>query len=196
MLTIHLRDIDKRVVDAWEHVFADVPQVLISQGDIFEHTADAVVSPANSFGYMDGGIDLVYSMYFGWELEARLKALLSEHHFGELPVGQAVVLPTGHAFIPFLISAPTMRVPTTISGTANVYLALRAALIAVLRHNNEADTPIQSLLVPGFGTGVGKMPAERAAGQMRLAYDAIIAGHGTRSRNTGAILREHRELLS
>jgi O-acetyl-ADP-ribose deacetylase (regulator of RNase III) len=184
------------VVDAWEHAFADVPEVLVSQGDIFEHTADAVVSPANSFGYMDGGIDLVYSMYFGWELEARLKALLSERHYGELPVGQAVVLPTGHAFIPFLVSAPTMRVPSIISGTANVYLALRAALIAVLTHNNAAEAPIRSLLVPGFGTGVGKMPAERAAAQMRLAYDAIIGGQGTKSRNTGVILREHRELLS
>ena len=111
-------------------------------------------------------------------------------------MGQAVVLPTGHAFIPFLVSAPTMRVPTAIAGTANVYLALRAALIAVLRHNDETDTPIRSLLVPGFGTGVGKMPAERAAAQMRLAYDAIIGGQGTRSRNTGVILREHRELLS
>jgi O-acetyl-ADP-ribose deacetylase (regulator of RNase III) len=196
MLAIHLRDIDNRVVDAWEQAFADVPEVLVSQGDIFEHAADAVVSPANSFGYMDGGIDLVYSMYFGWELEARLKALLSERHYGELPVGQAVVLPTGHAFIPFLVSAPTMRVPSVISGTANVYLALRAALIAVLTHNSEASTRINSLLVPGFGTGVGKMPADRAAAQMRLAYDAIIGGQGTKSRNTGVILREHRELLS
>jgi hypothetical protein len=40
------------------------------------------------------------------------------------------------------------------------------------------------------------MPAERAAAQMRLAYDAIIGGQGKKSRNTGAILREHRELLS
>jgi O-acetyl-ADP-ribose deacetylase (regulator of RNase III) len=196
MLAIHLRDVDKKVVEAWERAFADVPNVLVSQGDIFEHAADAIVSPANSFGYMDGGIDLVYSMYFGWELESRLKALLSERHYGELPVGQAVVLPTGHAFIPFLVSAPTMRVPSIISETANVYLALRAALIAVLTHNKEADTSIQSLLVPGFGTGVGKMPAERAAAQMRLAHDAIIGGQGTKSRNTGTILREHRELLS
>lgn len=169
MLTIHLRDINTTLVDAWERAFADAPDVIVTQGDILEHAADAVVSPANSFGYMDGGIDLVYSMFFGWELETRLKSLLSERHYGELPVGQAVVLPSGHAFIPFLVSAPTMRVPENISGTVNVYLAFRAALIAVLSHNNMADIPIQSLLVPGLGTGIGKMSPERAAGQMKLA---------------------------
>jgi O-acetyl-ADP-ribose deacetylase (regulator of RNase III) len=196
MLTIHLRDINTAVVEAWEQAFADAPEVLVSHGDIFEHTADAIVSPANSFGYMDGGIDLVYSMYFGWELEANLKTLLSERHYGELPVGQAVILPTGHAHIRFLVSAPTMRVPASIGGTPNVYLAFRAALIAALSHNVNADAPIRSLLVPGFGTGVGKVAPEQAARQMRLAYDAIIKGHGIKRRNTGAILREHREMVS
>jgi O-acetyl-ADP-ribose deacetylase (regulator of RNase III) len=196
MLAIHLRDINAAVVEAWEQAFLDAPDVLISQGDIFEHTADAIISPANSFGYMDGGIDLVYSMYFGWELEANLKAVLSERFYGELPVGQAVVLATGHAHIPFLVSAPTMRVPTTINGTPNVYLAFRAALIAVLSHNATADAPIQSLLVPGFGTGVGKVAPQQAARQMRLAYDAIVKGHGVKRRNTSTMLREHREMVS
>jgi O-acetyl-ADP-ribose deacetylase (regulator of RNase III) len=196
MLTIHLRDINAALVAAWERAFADAPDVIVTHGDLLEHAADAVVSPANSFGYMDGGIDLVYSMFFGCELESRLKTLLSEHYFGELPVGQAVVLPTGHAFIPFLVSAPTMRIPENISGTANVYLAFRAALIAVLSYNAAADVPIGSLLVPGLGTGIGKVPPERAASQMKLAYDAIIRGHGVKARSTGTILREHRELLS
>lgn len=26
------------------------------------------VSPANSFGFMDGGIDMVYSRHFGWQM--------------------------------------------------------------------------------------------------------------------------------
>ena len=42
----------------------------ISEGDIFEGgpEADAIVSPANSFGFMDGGIDMVYSRHFGWQM--------------------------------------------------------------------------------------------------------------------------------
>jgi len=191
-LTVHLRDLNAGVVKAWEGAFGDTPEVLVSRGDIFEHKADAIVSPANSFGYMDGGIDLLYSKYFGWELEANLRALLSERHYGELPVGQAVVLATGHESIPFLVSAPTMRVPMNIGGTVNVYLAFRAALIAVLTHNAGAGAPITSLLVPGLG---GEVTPERAARQMRLAYNAIINGKGVKSRNARAILGEHHELL-
>ena len=196
MLTIHLRDISSAVTSAWEAAFADAPEVEVSCGDIFAAKADAIVSPANSFGYMDGGIDLVYSRFFGWELESRLKAFLLEHHFGELPVGQAVVVPTEHAAIPFLVSAPTMRVPASISRTVNVYLAFRAALLAVSKHNESASTPIASLLVPGLGTGVGEVPPERAARQMKQAYNAIVRGDGLKSRNAGAIWGEHQELMS
>lgn len=170
MFKIHLRDINADVVEAWRAAFSDTGGVEVSLGDIFEHEADAILSPANSFGYMDGGIDLLYSRYFGWDLQTNLQALLTQQHYGELPVGQAIVLATGHDRFPLLVSAPTMRVPMRIDQTVNVYLAFRAALIAVLSHNADVDEAIQSLLVPGLGTGVGAMPPTRAARQMRLAY--------------------------
>jgi O-acetyl-ADP-ribose deacetylase (regulator of RNase III) len=144
----------------------------------------------------DGGIDLVYSRFFGWELQERLQAQPLAEHFGELPVGQAVIVPTGHASIPFLVSAPTMRVPSSIAKTLNVYLAFRAALIAVTNHNATNEREINSVLVPGLGTGVGEVPAERAARQMRRAYDLVIQGEGRKGRNVGAIWGEHQELLS
>lgn len=195
MLSIHLRDINAAVVEAWRAAFADLADVEVSLGDIFVHEADAILSPANSFGHMDGGIDLLYSRYFGWDLQTNLQSLLAEQHYGELPVGQAIVLATGHKRFPFLVSAPTMRVPTRIDQTVNVYLAFRAALIAILAHNTGNNAAIHSLLVPGLGTGVGAMPAERAARQMRLAYDLIFAPAPER-RNARAILKEHHELLS
>ncbi|WP_063629446.1 macro domain-containing protein [Bradyrhizobium sp. WSM2254] len=195
MFSIHLRDISADVVEAWRAAFADVANVEVSLGDIFAHEADAILSPANSFGHMDGGVDLLYSRYFGWDLQTNLQAVLAEHHYGELPVGQAIVLATGHARFPFLVSAPTMRVPARIDQTVNVYLAFRAALIAVLTHNAGANEAIQSLLVPGLGTGIGAMPPERAARQMRLAYDSILAPAPER-RSARTILREHHDLLS
>ena len=175
MFAILLRDLNPQVVEAWQAAFADEPCVEVSCGHIFDLQADAIVSPANSFGYMDGGIDLVYSQLFGFQLETRLQALLQEKHFGELPVGQALVLPTEHAFIPFLVSAPTMRVPA--------------------KHNARSSHPISTLLVPGLGTGVGEMPPERAARQMKAAYDAVIKGKAGKSRNLGQIWGEHQDLL-
>lgn len=195
-LTLHLRDINPAVVAAWQSAFADAHDVNVSCGGIFDLQADAIVSPANSFGYMDGGIDLVYSHFFGWDLESALKTLIREQHFGELPVGQAIILPTGHKAIPWLVSAPTMRVPSGIGRTLNVYLAFRAALIAVVHHNANGATPIQSLLVPGMGTGVGDVLPERAARQMRLAYDNIVREQWLKSRNAGTIWGEHQDLMS
>lgn len=194
MFSIQLRDTSSALVAAWRSVFGSDAGVEVSQGEIFDLEADAIVSPANSFGHMDGGIDLVYSRRFGFQLEERLQATLVEHHFGELPVGQAIVLPTGDAGIPFLVSAPTMRVPASIARTHNTFLAFRAALIAVLLHNRGPGPAIGSILVPGMGTGVGEMPPERAARQMKAAYDAIIGGRGVRSRNLGQVWGEHQDM--
>lgn len=108
-ITFHLRDINAPLVAAWSHYFADIPQVQPSVGNISGVTADAIISPANSFGFMDGGIDLVYSRRFGWQLQERLQKLLRDEYDGELPVGMAVLLGTDDPGIPYLISAPTMR---------------------------------------------------------------------------------------
>lgn len=58
-IMFELRNTDVDVVRAWEKYFKGIANVRVSHGDIFERTAGAIVRPANSFGYMDGGIDLV-----------------------------------------------------------------------------------------------------------------------------------------
>jgi O-acetyl-ADP-ribose deacetylase (regulator of RNase III) len=184
MLKLHLRDLAPEMVTAWRREFAGVA-CEISEGDIFSRkdgpiapgdpidvTADAIVSPANSFGFMDGGIDLVYTYQLGQQIEDNLRAALARDFGGELPVGQAVIVPTGRQEIPWLISAPTMRIPCNVADTLNAYLAFRAALLAIQRH----DKKIRSLLCPGLGTAVGKMPVGRCARQMRAAWDRVMGG--------------------
>src|SRR5215469_18767767 len=120
VLEIHLRDHSASLAAAWEEAFAGVPGVSVSQGDIFstqpgplpdnapiDVAADAVVSPANSFGFMDGGIDAVYTHQFGFALERGLQALLAGEYGGELPVGCAVIVETGSSEISFNNTATT-----------------------------------------------------------------------------------------
>jgi O-acetyl-ADP-ribose deacetylase (regulator of RNase III) len=172
-----LRDIDPQVVAAWRERFVGCTDVTVSEGDIFTHEAvDAIVSPANSFGFMDGGIDLAYSLRFGWALQDRLRARLRDDHHGELPVGQAIVVPTEDAKFPLLISAPTMRVPMDVSQTVNAFLAFRAVILAVRSHNRTASTPIQSVVCPGLGTAVGRMAPAACARQMHHAYRTAHLG--------------------
>ena len=173
---IALRDLNPALIAAWEEAFEGVPGVEIEEGDIFEVAADAIVSPANSFGFMDGGIDLVYSRHFGWDLQDRLQARIEADWGGELPVGMATVVETQDPEIPFLICAPTMRTPDVVAGTMNAYLAFRATLRAVQQHNQQATRPITSILCPGLGTAVGHMPPRQCAQQMRMAYDWTLGG--------------------
>ena len=194
-MLFRLRDINESVVAAWRTQFAGAADVEVSLGDAFEVEADAIVSPANSFGFMDGGIDLVYSRHFGWDLQDRLRELLAEEHDGELPVGQAVVVPTYHADILFLVSAPTMRVPMDVSETLNAYLAFRASIRAVQRHNAESTEKIETLLCPGLGTAVGRMPAQRCAMQMHAAYAVSHLGQTYRPIALGQAQDDHYRML-
>ena len=186
---------NEELVAAWTQEFARIPEVEVSVGDIFGLTADAIVSPANSFGFMDGGIDLIYSRRFGSGLQQRLRELLAERYSGELPVGCAVVVPTGDPQIPYCISAPTMRVPMNVSGTVNAYLAFRAALLAAERHNRGAERKFESLLCPGLGTAVGRMPCDRAARQMRAAWSAVRSPALAIPHSLGAAMDAHDRLL-
>jgi O-acetyl-ADP-ribose deacetylase (regulator of RNase III) len=101
-LSIQLRDINASVCYAWQEAFADISNVNIAHGDIFGSSADAIISPANSFGFMDGGIDLVYLRRFGQQLQAQLQDELRRRFNGEMPVGMAHVVETGDANIPYL----------------------------------------------------------------------------------------------
>jgi O-acetyl-ADP-ribose deacetylase (regulator of RNase III) len=188
---IHLCALDSAMAAAWSDLFSSQPDVQIHEGDILTRTADAILSPANSFGFMDGGIDLAYSHFFGWEIQDRLQEVLRRDHSGELLVGSAVIVPTRHDRVPHLVSAPTMRVPENISRTVNVYLAFRAALLAV-----QASTEIKSLLSPALGTGVGCMPMERAARQMYAAYAEVILGETQWRSSARGVLRHHARLLA
>lgn len=190
-----LRDRDADVVDAWRTHFRGLPDVEIGHGDIFDAGADAIVSPANSFGFMDGGIDLAYTGRFGWDLQDRLRETLRREHGGELPVGQAIVVETFDPQMPYLVSAPTMRVPSDVSGTVNAYLALRAALIAARAFNRRSETPIRSVLCPGMCTAIGRMPPERAARQMAAAYGVAVLGMENAPLTLGQAVDEHRRLL-
>lgn len=191
----HLRDINRPLVAAWEKYFEGVPSVQTSVGGIFGVEADAIISPANSFGFMDGGIDLVYSRRFGWQLQERLQKLLRDEYDGELPIGMAVLIGTGDPKLPYLISAPTMRAPTNVSDTLNAYLAFRASLRVIQKHNETFPGSIRSVICPGLATATGEMPVEICAKQMRAAYKQIVEGQTGNSSSINEIINEHYRLL-
>ena len=175
MLPERILLVDRRspLVRAWHAAFDDVDGFEIIEGDYFANPADAMVSPANSFGIMDGGLDLAIRGELGLDVQRRVQKLIIERHHGELPVGAAEIVPTDHPRWPFLVAAPTMRVPESIASTLNAYHAFRAVLLAVVRWNRTESTPIRSIVVPGLGTGIGHLDERRCALHMRMAWRQV-----------------------
>src|SRR5437763_1481278 len=111
MLNIVLASVETELADAWQQFCGDLDGVSIHRGLILDVHCEAVVIPANSFAFMAGGIDHLYARHFGWHVQRRLQEAIRTRHHGELIVGHAEVVHTDDARIPFVIAAPTMRVP-------------------------------------------------------------------------------------
>jgi O-acetyl-ADP-ribose deacetylase (regulator of RNase III) len=166
-MKIILADINPILCEFWKRDFRGYKDVFIHNGSMFEVNGDIIVSPANSFGFMTGGVDYAISEYLGWHVQDTLQELIRHSFCGELLVGQALSVATGHSQFPWLISAPTMRVPSLIGGTINAYLSTRAAL-------REARILKGIPVFTGMGTGTGRMPLDICSKQMLEAYEEVI----------------------
>ena len=175
MLSVLLIDRNQPLVDAWDEAFEAFDEVEARKADFFDHAADAVVSPANSFGFMDGGLDQYIMDTLSNQIEARVQAVVTKDFHGEVPVGNAFIVPTQREPWRFLVVAPTMRVPESCANTLNAYLAFRATLLSITKHNASApvEEQIRSVAVPGLGTGIGGMEPRKCAAQMRIAWNQV-----------------------
>lgn len=161
-MEIVLCAVQPHLAAAWrERIGVDLSNcVRVVEGDILSLDVAAVVSPANSYGFMDGGLDALYTRCFGPQLQQRLQRMIREQANGELLVGQALLVETGYPPIPWCISAPTMRVPRVLETAEPAYLATRAAVRCAL------DAGLERVAIPGMGTGTGCLAPREAAAAM------------------------------
>jgi hypothetical protein len=133
-LRLSLGDLNHRTAGALADGFADADAVEVVQGNLLDLDCEAIISPANSFGDMGGGIDKAIDDFHGGAAQKAVMAAIAGRFLGELPVGMALVVEVAARRFPLVVAAPTMRVPGSVVGTINAYLSMRAALIAVLQH--------------------------------------------------------------
>ena len=124
---------------------------------------DSVVSPANSYGLMDGGYDAALTMWYGTELQDAVQKEIIDRYFGEQPVGtcMSVFIPT--AYGQYLLHTPTMRVPSIIKEPEIVYHCTRACIMEALR------LEVNNIVIPAFGGCCGKVPDKLIADYMERA---------------------------
>lgn len=174
-LKLILVDPKPALCDAFRDRFQSLPNVEIVTGK-FEQLLvfDCMVSAANSFGLMDGGVDYAITQFFGHEVQNRVQRRILDEFLGEQPVGTSIIVETNHAKHPYIAHTPTMRIPMDIARTDYVYLAMWAMLLAVRMQNSNSDRRITVIACPGLGTATGHVPYDRAARLMALAYEHFL----------------------
>ncbi len=125
--------------------------LIIKKGNILEEECQAIVCPANSFGYMRGGLSQAIRIAGGDSIEDEVKKR------APIAIGDAVVTSAGNLKAKFIIHSPTMSLPLGPTSKENVKKAVKAALNCALNHE------ISSLVLPAMGTGTGWLPYSDAA---------------------------------
>ncbi len=172
---IVLVDINPKMIRAWEDTFEENPEVQIVEGSMLQQHVDAWVTPTNSRGSMDGGLDAVIKNHFGNVIQQRVQQEIAKQFNGLMPVGHATCVPTGAASPKYLISVPTMISSSEdISDTMNVALACAAAFQMVHMQNERTEGSIRSVALPGLGAATGRVPVEICADLMWTGYNTFL----------------------
>lgn len=170
-MKIYLLDKSHGTTEQWQRYFAgdaDVEVVNMFFEDFMNgHDVECVVSPANSYGLMDGGYDRAISEYFGWDLMKVVQKKILNECFGEQLVGTSIIVDIPNTNKK-LIHTPTMRVPSYIKDPMIVYYCMRSVLMLAIREG------IQSIVIPAFGGACGGLRPDIIAYMMKVAYMQVM----------------------
>src|SRR3989344_405007 len=135
----------------------------IRKGSITTLNVEAIVNPANSYGYMGGGVAWVIKNVGGAIIEEEAIAQARFH------IGTAVLTSGGGLIARHVIHSPTMEETAEKTNVLNIQQAVQAAL--ELADQNQ----FTKIAFPGMGTGVGGVGKKEAAQTMVKAIKAFPA---------------------
>ncbi|KAI6114872.1 macro domain-like protein [Pisolithus croceorrhizus] len=159
---------------------------------------DCVVSPANSYGIMDGGFDFYLSIAFSprkdvFALTRLVQAAIRDRYYGFAPPGSCILVPglSPNDFSCKIIAVcPTMRYPEELKWHKDiVYITMWSLLVQLETWNENADNEekkIKKVLMTGLGTGVGKISPAVCAKQMALAVKHFLHARSEEGQKSSA----------
>ena len=137
-----------------------------------DESFECIVSPGNSFGLMDGGVDAIIRSYFNDNFVVDIQTALLNETGGFHQPGGCVLIDVSNDDnnCKYLAHCPTMAVPMKIKHSVSVgsnyetiYYCIWNMLISIHKHNRKSSDKIKTVVCPCLGTGVG-----------RLQYDYFI----------------------
>ena len=165
-MQIYLLDINKEMTDAWHKYFKGIGDIEIVN-DYFSNfmnhhpEIDGIVSPANSFGLMDGGYDKAIIDYLGERAQTNILTMLDAVYDGYQPIGTCLSVPFDKYII---LHTPTMRTPEVIVDHRVIFDCMRSCLLEASKQK------CKSIVIPAFGGLTGRVPYDTIARMMFFAY--------------------------
>ncbi|KAG6041197.1 hypothetical protein E4U41_005687 [Claviceps citrina] len=158
---------------------------------------DLVVSPANSYGRLDGGFDDAISRAFSPQhdylaLTHIVQEKLYHEWCGFAPPGSCTLVRIPDDFAgqsrnvwgtKYLALCPTTRTPQPVDWDREiVYESIWSLMVAIDKHNGrvnaghdgDGESYIHSILLTPLATGVGRVSAHRWAAQMIMAMKHFV----------------------
>ena len=171
-MEVYLLDYNPEITKALRKEFNCYSDIHVITDD-FKHFMDThndiecIVSPANSFGYMDGGYDRAITDYFGKCAQEEVQKYLDENFFGEQPIVTSIIVDIPNTNKK-LIHTPTMRLPSPIKDETIVYHCMRSTLICAIQNK------VHSIVIPAYGGLTGGVRPNIIAKCMKAAYEQIL----------------------
>jgi O-acetyl-ADP-ribose deacetylase (regulator of RNase III) len=174
-------DRDAAKVQAYKEVLQFIPNCEFVHSDLdillMNKNVNAIVSPANSYGFMNGGIDRDINRIMD-NVEQQVKQRIGQVGIYDnsgrkfLPVGNCEVISKNNKF---LFVSPTMTMPGYIldANNKNVFLAFYAILKKVGEMMKKYNYNLV-IACPSLGTGVGNMDPKKSAMQVKYAFNLFF----------------------
>jgi O-acetyl-ADP-ribose deacetylase (regulator of RNase III)/exonuclease III len=171
---------EKNIQSYNKHISIDTPEykALFICSDVKQlvkdYTVTFLLSPANSAGFMDGGIDMIYmEMFPGIQNKVQTEIakfnIVTPLGLKVIPIGSNILVKTDDMQTPYMCCCPTMFSPGSITTKAdNVYWAF-TGLLQTLKHYTNIEKLV--VAIPCLGTGVGMMKPGQSARQIQKAFD-------------------------
>lgn len=165
-MKIYLLDQNRKMCEAWSRRFIGLDNVEIVNDTFSEFmlghpTIEGIVSPANSFGIMDGGYDKAIIDCLGRPAQYNVFCMLNIKYNNYQPVGTCMAVPYDMYTI---LHTPTMRYPEKIKDDRVVYNCMYSCL------NEAKKSKLNSVVIPAFGACTGMLDFDVVAQHMYNAY--------------------------
>jgi O-acetyl-ADP-ribose deacetylase (regulator of RNase III) len=166
-------DYDKSKINKYLDILGGINNTSFHHGELknimMKYNVKGLISPANSYGIMTGGIDKeIVKLYPEVQKNVinKINSLNYKDSIGKkyIPVGSCEIVVLDSHNNSLLLIAPTMFLPKNICYTDNVYNAFKAILNKLRNMDDKLIICCRCL-----GTGIGGMSPEESATQILKA---------------------------